>query len=247
MSSIAISLIAFACVFGGALAGMLLRGSLPQHHISSDSKETVKLGMGLVSTMSALVLGLLVSSAKSFYDTQGAELNQSAADAVAVDRLLAHYGPETKEARDTLRRSVANQIEQTWPQKGTRLEAPGGSEALMDQLQGLSPKDDKQRSLQAQALNLGISVGRIRWLMYEQRNAAVSMPMLVIMVFWLTVVFVSYGLFAPHNLTTIASLFAAGLSVSGAIFLILEMYAPFAGLIQISSTPLRSALAHLGQ
>jgi hypothetical protein len=226
---------------------MLLRGSLPQNHVSSDSKDTVKLGMGLVSTMSALVLGLLVSSAKSFYDTQGAELNQSSADIVAVDRLLAHYGPETKEARDTLRRSVVNQLERTWPQKGTRLEAPAGSEVLIDQIQGLSPKDDKQRALQSQALNLSIGVGRIRWLMFEQGNAAVSMPMLVIMVFWLTVVFVSYGLFAPHNLTTIASLFAAGLAVSGAIFLILEMYTPFGGLIQLSSSPLRSALTHLGQ
>jgi Protein of unknown function (DUF4239) len=247
MSSIAISLIVFACVFGAALAGMLLRASLPQGCISGDSKDTVKLGMGFVSTMSALVLGLLVSSAKSFYDTQSAELNQSSADLVAVDRLLAHYGPETNEARDTLRRMVVNQLERTRSQKGTRWEAPSGSEALLDQIQGLSPKDDKQRSLQAQALNLSIGVGRIRWLMFEQGNAAVSMPMLVIMVFWLTVVFVSYGLFAPHNLITIASLFAAGLSVSGAIFLILEMYTPFGGLIQISSSPLRSALAHLGQ
>jgi hypothetical protein len=247
MSSIAISLTAFACVFGGAMAGMLLRGSLPRDHTSSDSKDTVKLGMGLVSTMSALVLGLLVSSAKSFYDTQSAELNQLSADVVAVDRLLAHYGPETKDARDMLYRSVVNQLERMWPQKGTRLEAPAASEALIDQIQGLSPKDDKQRSLQAQVLNLSISVGRVRWLMYEQGNGAVSKPLLVIMVFWLTVVFVSYGLFAPHNLTTVASLFAAGWSVSGAIFLILEMYTPFGGLIQISSSPLRSALAHLGQ
>jgi len=97
------------------LAGMLLRGSLLQDHVSSDSKDTVKLGMGLVSTMSALVLGLLVSSAKSFYDTQSAELNQLSADVVAVDRLLAHYGPETKDARDMLYRSVVNQLERMWP------------------------------------------------------------------------------------------------------------------------------------
>ena len=247
MSSIAISLTALAVVFGGALVGMLLRGSLPQNHISTDSKETVKLGMGLVSTMSALVLGLLVSSAKSFYDTQSAELNQMSADVVALDRLLAHYGPEAKEAREELRETVVMQLERIWPQKGTRSGAPGTSETLIDKIQGLSPRDDRQRSLQAQALNMAISVGRVRWLMYEQGNASVSKPLLVIMVFWLTVVFISFGLFAPHNATTIASLFAAGLSVSGAIFLILEMYAPYGGLIQISSAPFRSALAHLGQ
>jgi hypothetical protein len=247
MSSIGISLIAFAFVFGGAVAGLLLRSFLPQTHLSSDSKETVKLGMGLVSTMSALVLGLLVSSAKSFYDTQSAELNQMSADIVALDRLLAHYGPETKEAREALRGNAVMQLEQIWPRKSTRSQAPGTSESLIDKIQGLSGKDDRQRSLQAQAVSMAISVGRTRWLMYEQGNASVSKPMLAIMVFWLAVVFLSFGLFAPHNVTTITSLFAAGLSVSGAIFLILEMYAPFGGLIQLSSAPLRSALAHLGQ
>ena len=247
MSSITVSLIAFACMFGGALVGMLLRGSLPQGDLSADSKDTVKLGMALVSTMSALVLGLLVSSAKSFYDTQGAELNQMSSDMVAMDRLLAHYGPEANEIREVLRGTVVRQLEQLWPQEGARSQAPGTSEALIDKLQALSPKDDKQRSLQVQALNIAISLGRMRWLMYEQGNASISKPLLAIMVFWLTVVFVSFGLFAPHNVTTIASLMAAGLSVSGAIFLILEMYAPFGGLIKISSAPLRSAIAHLGQ
>jgi hypothetical protein len=247
MSSLAISLTAFAFVFGAAVFGMLFRGSLPQHHLSSDSKDTVKSAIGLVSTMSALVLGLLVSSAKSFYDTQSAELNQMSADVVALDRLLAHYGPETKEGREALRGSVVRQLEQIWPQKSKQSEAPGTSEALVDRIQELSPKDDRQHSLQAQAISMAISLGRMRWLMYEQGNASVSKPMLAIMVFWLAVVFLSFGLFAPHNTTTTVSLFAAGLSVSGAIFLILEMYSPFAGLIQISSAPLRSALAHLGR
>src|SRR5262245_34666261 len=115
MSSATISSIVLASVFGGALAGMLLRRSLPQDHLSADSKETVKLGMALVSTMSALVLGLLVSSAKSFYDTQSAELNQISADVVALDRLLAHYGPETKEAREALRVVVVNNLDWIWP------------------------------------------------------------------------------------------------------------------------------------
>ena len=251
MSSTAISLIAFACIFGGAAAGMLLRGSLPQDHLSGDSKETVKLGMALVSTMSALVLGLLVSSAKTFYDKQWAELNQLSADAVVVDRLLAHYGPETKEVRDELRVSAIRLLDRIWPREGTqpslapRTEA--SSEALIDRIQALSPKDDNQRSLRAQVLSIAIGMGRIRWLMYEQSNASVSTTLLVVMIFWLTVVFISFGLFAPRNATAIGSLFAGALSVSGAIFLILEMYMPYSGWIQISSAPLRSALSHLGQ
>jgi hypothetical protein len=251
MSSTAISFIVLASVFGGALAGMFLRRSLPQTHLSPDSKETVKLAMALVSTMSALVLGLLISSAKNFYDTQSAELNQMSADVVALDLLLAHYGPETKEARDDLRVVVTGNLDRIWPQERTLTseeplsDKPG--ESLLDKIEALSPKDDKQRSLGAQALNLAVNIGRVRWLMYEQSNASFSSTLLVIMVFWLILVFVSFGLFAPRNVTAIASLFAAALAVSGAIFLILEMYMPFTGLVQISSTPLRSALAHLGQ
>jgi hypothetical protein len=251
VSSVAISFIAFASVFGGALAGVLLRGSLPENHLSGDSKETVKLGMALVSTMSALVLGLLVSSAKSFYDVQSTELNQVSADVVALDRLLAHYGPETKQARGALRVAVIRNLDRLWPRERVQAsEAPlaeRSAEALLDEIQALSPKDDKQRSLQAQALSIALNIGRMRWLMYEQSNASVSKTLLGIMIFWLVVVFLSFGLFAPCNATSLASLFAAALAVSGAIFLILEMYTPFSGLVQISSAPLRSALAHLGQ
>lgn len=249
MSSATISFIVLALVFGAALAGLLLRRSLPQDHISPDSKDTVKLAMALVSTMSALVLGLLISSAKTFYDTQSAELNQMSADVVALDRLLAHYGPETKEAREELRAAVIRNLDRIWSQERTRTEPvsdkPG--ESLLDEIQALSPKDDKQRSLEAQALNLAVSIGRIRWLMYEQLNSSFSRTLLLVMVFWLILVFVSFGLFAPRNVIAIASLFAAALAVSGAIFLILEMYMPFTGFIQISSAPLRSALAHLGR
>jgi len=251
MSSAAISFIVFTSVFGGALAGMLLRGSLPQEHLSGDSKETVKLGMAFVSTMSALVLGLLVSSAKSFYDTQSAELNQMSADIVALDRLLAHYGPETEEARKALRISVNRSLARLWPGQRTQSsEAPQSersAEPVLEEIQALSPKDDKQRSLEAQALNIALDIGRIRWLMYEQSNASFSRAFLVVMVFWLIVVFISFGIFAPRNAIAIGSLCAAALAISGAIFLILQMYMPFNGLIKISAAPLRAALAQLGQ
>jgi len=94
MSSLAVSLIAFAFIFGGALLGMSLRGAMPPSHLSDDSKDSVRLGMGLVATMCALVLGLLIASAKTYYDTQNAELTEMSAKVVLLDRMLAHYGPE---------------------------------------------------------------------------------------------------------------------------------------------------------
>jgi len=251
MNSIAVSLIVFACVFGGSLVGMFLRSRLPHHHLSAESGDIVKLGMGLVATMAALVLGLLISSAKSSYDAQSAELTQMSARVILLDRLLARYGPETKDVRDLLRGTVADSIDRVWPQEHPRpskLVAPStGTDALILKIQALSPKDDGQRSLQVQSLSMVIDLIQTRWLMYEQGVGSVSTPMLVILVFWLAAIFISFGLFAPRNMTVISALFVSALSVSAAIFLILEMYTPFGGLIEISSAPLRAALTQLGQ
>ena len=251
MSSITISFIVFACVFGGALLGILLRAVLPQDHLSAESKDIVKLGMGLVGTMAALVLGLLVASAKGSYDAQIAELTQGSSNILLLDRLLAQYGPETKEARNLLRGTLVRFLVRTWPKDGagaSGLPPPAASaEDLYSQIQGLSPKDGAQRSFQSQALSLAMDIRKTRWLMYEQETESVSLPLLFILVLWLTIIFISFGLFAPFNATVVSSLFASALSVSGAIFLILDMYRPYSGLIQISSAPLRFALAHLGQ
>jgi len=100
MNSTAIRLFVFVCIFGAALLGLVLRAVLPERHLSADSKDTVRLGMGMIATMAALVLGLLVASAKNFYDTQSSELTQLSANVILLDRVLAHYGPETKEVRD---------------------------------------------------------------------------------------------------------------------------------------------------
>jgi hypothetical protein len=250
MSSLAISSITFVCVFGGAMTGMYIHRALPQHHLNSDTKDVVKLGMGLVGTMTALILGLLVSSAKSSFDAQNTELTDVSAKVIMLDRVLARYGPEASQARDLLRQVVAGTIERTWPQSGPRasgLSAAPGGEILYEKVQQLVPQDDRQRSIQAQALSIGMSLGQTRWLMYEQGTTSVSWTLLALLVFWLTLTFTSFGLFAPANATAVASLFVSALSVSGAILLILEMYTPYGGLIQVSSAPLRAALAHLGQ
>jgi hypothetical protein len=251
MSSIAISLIVFVCVFGGAVLGMFLRSALPKHHMTAESSDVVKMGMGLVATLSALVLGLLVASAKSSYDAQSTELTQMSAKVVLLDRVLAHYGPETKEARELLQAAVARVLDQMWSKHRTSSSQLGppssGGEVIFDKIQSLSPRDEAQGSLKAQALSIATGIGQTRWLMYEQGVTSISMPLLVVLVFWLTTLFISFGLFAPRNGTVVASLLISALSVSGAILMILEMYTPYSGLVQVSSAPLRAALAHLGQ
>jgi len=249
VSSITISLIVLASVFGGALLGILLRSVLPSHHLSAETKDIVKLGMGLVGTMAALVLGLLVASAKGSYDTQSAELTQLSANITLLDRGLTLYGPETKETRALLRDIVVRFHDQVWSKDAaSRLSPPSGGEILYEKIQKLTPKNDTQRSIQSQALSLVVDMGKTRLLMYQQATAgAVSLPLLVVLVLWLSIIFISFGLYAPFNSTAICSLFLAALSVSGAIFLILEMYTPYVGLVQISDEPMRGVIANLGR
>ena len=248
MSSLAISSITFVCVFGGALLGMALRAILPDHHLTSDSKDAVKVGMGLVATMAALVLGLLVASAKASYDQQRTELTDMSSKIVTLDRILAHYGPETKEVRDLLRVDGNRILDQLWLEGSHPQVAPmtAGGEALYDKIQALAPKDDAQHTLKAQALAVGMIIGQTRWLMFEQTHELVSVPLLVVLVLWLTTLFISFGLFVRPNFTAVTGLFVSALAVCGAIFLILEMYQPYAGLIRVSSAPLHAALAQLG-
>lgn len=250
MSSIATSSIVFACVFGGALLGMILRKLLPQHHLSDDSKGIVMIAMGLVATMTALVLGLLISSAKSSFDTLSSEITGASSKMILLDRTLADYGLETKEARDLLRSAVAaalGQMESKESANPRQLRVSTREvESLYEKIQELLPKDDRQRSLRAEALSILKEIRQTRVLIYEQQSTSISMPMLVILVSWLTALFISFGLYAPANGTVVTSLLVSALSVSCAIFLILEMYTPYHGLIRISSAPLRAALTQLG-
>jgi hypothetical protein len=207
--------------------------------------------MGLTATMAALVLALLIASAKSSYDAQKTEVTQISANIILLDRVLAHYGPETKEARALLRQAVAGMIERIWPEDRSAIAksepTADRAEDFFDKVQELSPQNEVQRALQAQAVKISADLGQMRWLLFEQSGRSIPMPFLILLIFWVTIIYLSFGLFAPTNTTVIATLFICALSVSGAIFLILELDRPFGGLVQISSAPLRNALAHLGK
>ncbi len=245
-----ITVLVFVFVFGGALLGMALRAALPEHHLSPDSKYVVKLGMGLVGTMVALLLGLLIASAKNFYDSQANELKQVSAKVILLDRTLAHYGPEAQGARSKLRQAVAWALEQSLrgSPKSIKPQASGSAaEGVYEAVMALTPEDEYHRVVQSQALSVAADLGHLRWMMFAERTTSVSTPMLVMVIFWLTIIFISFGLFAPPNGTVVACLFVCSLSVSIAILLILELYTPYEGWIQVSLAPLRAALEQLGQ
>lgn len=244
-----IAAILFACLVGAALLGRRVRRYLPQDHLSTDSKDAVKLAMGLVATMTALVLGLLVSSAKEGYDTKRSEVIQMAAKVAFLDRVLALYGPETADTRGELRAAVTDSARRIWStdQSGPAQLAPNRQigDALYITMQRLSPQNDMQRALKAQIASLMTDLGQLRTLLVAQSIPSISKPMLLILVSWLVVIFFGFSLVAPPNATTTLALVASAFSVAGAIFLILELDHPFGGLIHIPSEPLVNLLNQL--
>ncbi|MHC5539659.1 bestrophin-like domain [Singulisphaera rosea] len=255
MSSITIALVVFACAFGGSLFGVLLRTRLPEHQLNPESKEVIKLAVGILGTLTGMVLGLLVASAKGSFDSQQAGIAQLAGNVITLDRTLAHYGPEAKEIRELLRVSVTDLIERTWPSDGRRTEASGKTtgtegryEVVFDRILALGAKTDAQRTIQAQALKIVTDTGQMRWSLYaRQQGSSIPFPFLVVLIFWLTLILGSFGLFAPRNATALLSLAVCAAAISCAIFLILELDRPFVGIIRIPSDPLRAALEHLGR
>jgi hypothetical protein len=252
-SSLTIGLISAGCIFGGVLLGLVLRGLLPDYHLRDDSKDTVKVGAGMIATVSALVLGLLVASAKNTFDTTEAEMTQCGAKIIVLDRILADYGAETKATREQLRNTVAATIEMIWPEKKneasglTAYERANGMAVVQMTLFKVTPTTDAQRQLLATAQQIISDLRESRWLLIEQTQNAIPIPFLVVLLFWLTMLHISFGLFAPRNGTVITVLLISALSVSGAIFIILDMTHPLQGMIKVSSAPMRKALEHLGQ
>src|SRR5262245_14230431 len=253
MSALAVGLISADCIFAASLLGMRLERRLPGHHMSKDTQDVVKLSAGMVGTITALVLGLLVSSAKSSFDSINSGVVQSGARIIVLDRALAAYGPEAKPAREQVRRSLAGTIEMVWPLEKTgvstltAIERSNGMELVRDKLRQLTPQTDAQRQVLAQAHQIVGDLNQSHWFLVEQAQNALPRSLLLILVFWLVLLFVSFGLFSPPNTTAITVLFVGACAVSAAIFVVLELNQPLDGMIKVSSTPLVSALHHLGQ
>jgi hypothetical protein len=250
MNSVAVSLIVFVCLFGGALLGISLRTILPADQLNDESKRTMNMGLGLIGTMSALVMGLLVAAAADAYSTQKKQLTQISGKFVLLDRLLARYGPETSGSRRVMRGQVKGMLDRLWSGESSKPSlrpSAIGTEDVYEDIQQLSPQDEAQRSIKAQALGVALDIANTRWLMFTQGSFQIQKTLLVVVTFWFGVVFTGFGLQGPRNFTVVVVLFFCALSVAGAILLIQDLYNPFGGLIQIPSDPLRSAVEQLGK
>lgn len=248
-------LLVFVCVFAAALFGMSLRARLPEHHLTEGAKEVMKLGTGLIATMTALVLGLVIATAKSSFEAQDEAVKHVALKILLLDHVLANYGTETKGIRQLLERTVAERVNAIWPDdrfERATLRAPDVAFTGQDieaRILQLSPQSDVQRDLRSQALQIVGDIVQTRWLVLGGALGESSIPatFLVVVVIWLMIIFTSFGLFAPRNATIIATLLICSISVAASIFLILELDEPFEGLIRVSNAPVRYALSLLGR
>lgn len=226
---------------------MRLRASLPQEHLADDSRHLLETGLGVIGTIGGLVLGLLVGSAFGSYNTQRSSLVELSANVIVLDRAFALYGPEANGVRAELRTAVQRMLDQIWGGKTNIDPSATRSERLYVKLLALKPANEQQTTIKGQAAGIAVGIAKTRWLMYAQRAAGVSIPLLVMLIFWFTVTFIGLGIFTRSNTTVIVALFLAAVAVAGAVFLLQEMFLPFQGPMQISPAPLREALNQLGK
>jgi hypothetical protein len=245
LSDLVLSSVVLAIILAGASVGAFLRSKLPA--LPDDTRDVLKLGVGLVGTLAALVLGLLIASAKTSFDSQSANIRQITSDVALLDHILTEYGPQARTARDLIRRATGSLVERMWGDESSAVAvgAPAAGEAAYTAIEALAPQSDAQRSLQARAVQISTDLSEKRLLLLAQADNSIPKPFLAGLVLWLTIIFGTFGLFAKPNQTLIAGLFVFALSASVAIFLIVDLSQPFNGLMQVSSAPLRTVLAPL--
>ena len=251
MSAVATALVAFVCIVAGAMSGLFIGSKLPDHHLTSESKDVVRLSMAMIATLTALVLGLVTASAKSAFDAEDAAIKNTSATVLSLDRMLADYGPETKSVRNHIKRALSERMASVWPESAEaaerELDAALPGETVVTEILALRPQTDAQQWYKGRALDLSDEILKARWIVFGRNESSVPPMFLVVIICWLTVLFGSFGLFAPLNATVAGALFICSLSVAASIFLILEMNTPFSGVMKISSAPMQFAVAHIDQ
>lgn len=248
MNSLVVASVTFGCMLAGMAFGLLIRKRVPEHHTKDASKDIMEIAAGMMATLSALIIGLLVSSAKSSADATSAALTQSGAKIITLDHLLVRFGPETSALRQRFAQVVAAAIERIWPGESSRkvdlagIDRAAGLEDVYFKILDLVPKTDDQRHLKSTALQIAFELMESRWMLIEQSQTDLPDAFLLVMIFWLTLLFTGLGLLAPRNLTVFMGLFLCAVSMASAVFLILELNRPLEGAIKVSSAPLKKAL-----
>jgi len=247
-----IGMIVLAAILAGAFAGAKARDHLPKHHLNDETKNLVSVSTAVVATVSALVLGLLISNANTKFTRLGGEVTTLSAEILRLDGMMRRYGPDTASARETLRGYAERKTADLFPDDpaDVRLGNPSTYELLQqleDMLLALKPANPRDQWWLGQALTLAAKIGDTRWLLAQQVGQGTPKAFLALLVFWLTLLFASFGLFAPRNLMSALTLTLCAVAIAGAVGMILELEKGFGGLIHISPQPMRQAVDAMKQ
>jgi uncharacterized membrane protein len=245
-----IGLVSFAAIFGGALIGLFSAHRLPGHHLSKETQGAVTVSVAVLGTLSALVLGLMITAANSSFSARSEEVRELSLQLIRMDRNLRRYGPEATDARAKLREWAIAKTQQLFPEKERTTRS---SDETIDMLEGvqeallaLQPLGERQAFLRTLCLKLSSTMIEARWSLETRGSHSIPVPFLVLLIFWLAIVFASFGLFAPANTTTIVALFLCSLAVAGGMFMIEELDKPVSGFVQLSPDAMRRALVEIG-
>jgi hypothetical protein len=249
MVHLVIGLISFAAIFAGALVGLFVRRYLPDHHLSSETQSAVTVAVAVLGTLAALVLGLMITAANSSFSARSDEVRELSLQVIRMDRNLRRYGPETAEARVAVRMWTAAKLQQLFPDKGKPPVSPETTIIMLENVQdavvALTPQNERQKYLRTLCLTLSSTMIQARWKLEQRVGHSIPGPFLILLIFWLAIVFASFGLFAQVNPTVIVALFLCSVAVSGGIYLIEELDKPLSGFIHVSPDSMRNALIEI--
>jgi hypothetical protein len=243
-----VGILTFIAIVFGALTGLWLARHLPKAHLSSESRTAVSVSMAVVGTLAALVMGLLISNASSSFSTKTDALHRLAVDIIRLDRALRQYGPEAEDVRDLLRSYAQTKAEELSDDDAPSSLDPRSLtkfEALTSRVLDLQPGGNHQRQAQAQALNVLDSIADARWLLIEKADTALPTSFVILLIFWLALLFGSFGLFAPSNATVIIVLLLCAVAISGGVFMVLELETATKGLIRVPTDPIFDAIREI--
>ena len=245
-----ISLIVLLVILAGAFAGWAATQRLPAHQLSDETKNLVSVSMAVVATLSALVLGLFISNANNTFTAVGGQVTAMSAEILRLDQILGRYGPETAHARELLRHYAELKSVDLFPDNPAEVRLNDAStyevlQQLEDELLALKPANARNQWWLGQATTLAGKIGDARWLLAQQVGQGTPKEIVALLVFWLVLLFASFGLFAPHNFVSAATLTLCAIAVAGAIGMVLELEKGFGGVIHVSPQPMRQAVAQL--
>jgi len=249
MDELVVSALIFLCLLAASLGSVAFCGRLPARYRDDETQNVVRLIAGLFSIMTSLVLGLMINSAKNTLESVDRNIHAFAAELIVLDRTLRQYGPEAADARNRLllyAERAAHSARHEDPMIADRV-----SERLLDDvgasIKALAPKDAERTTLMHNARQTLQKAVDLRWIIVGQSEGMIPAPILVMVVAWLMLIFASFGYRAPRNALVVSGLALSSLLMAGALYLILDMDAPFTGPIQVASKPLERVIAEIRQ